>query len=276
MKKATSPFYLVLDLETVIDPDFKDQERDKAGKSRFPSPPCHQILCAGYAFLESHRVQDWGVLGEDGDEDEETILKKLTYSIRQTSPTIVGMNSRGFDLPVIASRALRHGIPFPWYYATKNPRYRYAFTDHLDIMDLLCDHGAAPKASLDVWARLVGFPGKQGTDGSDIPLLLASGGVRAVADYCMSDVVQTCALLLRTDLLRGILTLPKYKAAALELLKSSEADIRTAGLVANVDRNRFLLTPRPALNVQDVDREVAELAVGRSQGPASERADRCG
>jgi hypothetical protein len=251
MKKPAAPFYLVLDLETIVDPSLKDQEKDKTGKSRFPSPPCHQILCAGYAFLDNYQVQDWGVL----DEDEETILRKLAQSIASSSPTIVGMNSRGFDLPVIAARALRHGVPFPWYYATKNPRYRYAFTHHLDMMDLLCDHGASPKASLDVWARLVGFPGKDGTDGSDVPLLLATGGVQAVADYCMSDVAQTCAVLLRLDLLRGVLSPAKYKSAAALLLQACEADIRTAGLAAKVDRDRFLLLPSQS---QAIETEAAE------------------
>jgi hypothetical protein len=31
--------------------------------------------------------------------------------------TLVSWNGRGFDLPVIVARCLRHGLAFPWYYA---------------------------------------------------------------------------------------------------------------------------------------------------------------
>jgi len=235
-----SPLYLVLDLETLTDPELKDQETDKQNKPRFPSPPCHQIICAGYAFLEDHRVKDWDVLTDS----EPEILDKLTSTIREQRPILVTMNGRGFDLPVIASRCVRHAIPHPWYYGSKNARYRYAQTHHLDLQDYLCDHGASPRASLDVWARLIGWPGKQGESGAQIPEMLERGGIQLVAHYCLSDIVQTTAVLLRTDLVRGVLDEPEYQGAAEDLLETCEKDERTAGLAAKVDRKRFLL-PEP-------------------------------
>ena len=246
----TSPLYLVLDLETIADPEFPDESKTSKGNDRFPPPPCHQILCAGYAFLRDHRIVDFDVLtgspNSSADQAEHDILTTLTHTLSTQNPTLVGMNTRGFDAPVIAARCLRHGIPHPWYYATKAPRYRYGQTHHLDLIDYLCDHGAAPKSSLDVWARLIGWPGKGEESGANIPEMLEKGGLQLVAHYCATDVIQTTALLLRTDLLRGVLSPAAYYEAARDLLETAEGDIRTAGLVGKMrpeQRERFLLDP---------------------------------
>jgi predicted PolB exonuclease-like 3'-5' exonuclease len=39
----------------------------------------------------------------------------------------VTWNGRGFDLPVLALRALRFGLDFRWYY--RGEGYRYRFTE---------------------------------------------------------------------------------------------------------------------------------------------------
>jgi 3'-5' exonuclease len=241
---SSSRLYLVLDLETVTDPALTDLEKDKSGKERFPPPPAQEIVCVGFAFVQDLRVLEWGVL----DDDEETQLRRLTASIATADPCLVTMNGRHFDLPVVVARCLARGVAFPWYYATRAPRYRYSHESHLDLMDLLCDYGAGPKASLDAWARLVGWPGKQGSDGSSVPALLASGGVLAVADYCMRDVAQTVAVFLRSELLRGHVSLEIYRLAAQALLDKAELDLRTAALVSDVDRRRWLCA--------DEDKEV--------------------
>ena len=40
-------------------------------------------------------------------------------------PTVVTWNGRSFDMPVITSRALRHGISMPWWFTDRNTRYRH-------------------------------------------------------------------------------------------------------------------------------------------------------
>lgn len=248
-KRGPGRVDLVFDLETVTDPGLKDQEKDKAGKSRFPSPPCHQIVCAGYALLEDYVVQSWGVL----DEDEETIVRKLVDTIETLSPRVIGFNSKGFDMPTLAGRAFRHGVSFGWLYRTKLARYRYDATVHLDLMDYLADYsGFGRNASLDVWARLCGWPGKGDVSGSDVSLMYASGQIAEIGKYCLGDVCQTVAVLLRADLLRGEMTMAQYLHASLALVDHAEADERTAALAFAVDRARFLLDP--SMN----DREAAE------------------
>ena len=64
----------------------------------------------------------------------------------------------------------------PWWFSDRNTRYRYSTDGHFDLMDFLADFGAAKNARLDVYAKLVGFPGKVGVDGSQVA---ADGRTRA-------------------------------------------------------------------------------------------------
>jgi predicted PolB exonuclease-like 3'-5' exonuclease len=239
--------FLVLDLETVLDkslpaPKLTDGEREKGKKEPFPSPPLHQVVCAGWAVLDDrYWVEEWGAMGEKG-EPEVAILSRLVGVITSLDPVIVTFNGRGFDLPVVASRAYVHGIPFGWYYKTKfGARYRYSLTDTYDLMDFLADYGAAPKAGLDVWAQAAGWPGKGTTTGNDVQEMWELGAVQAICDYCMGDVCQTIAVLLRAELLRGALSEREYRRAADRLLEKAEGDVRTAALAFGCDRARFLL-----------------------------------
>src|SRR4029077_15866096 len=113
--------FLVLDLETVLDkslpaPKLTDGEREKGKREPFPPPPLHQVVCAGWAVLdEGCAVEEGGGMGEKG-EPEAVIWGRLIGVIASLDPVIVTFNGRGFDLPVIASRAFVHGLPFGWYY----------------------------------------------------------------------------------------------------------------------------------------------------------------
>jgi len=144
-------------------------------------------------------------------------------------------------MPVITSRALRHGVPMPWWFTDRNTRYRYSTDGHFDLMDFLADFGAAKNARLDVYARLVGFPGKIGVDGSKVQPLVFAGKMDEVNSYCLCDVVQTAAIFLRVELLRGSFDRARYKEVARGLLTFIDEQPRLAGIAGQIDRRRFLL-----------------------------------
>ena len=109
----------------------------------------------------------------------------------------------GFDLPVLASRCLRHGFPFRYYYQARDVRYRFSPDGHLDLMDFIADFGAARSSRLDVVAKLCGMPGKVGVDGKDVGPLVHAGRIEQVRNYCLCDVVQTAGVFLRVQLAAG-------------------------------------------------------------------------
>jgi len=96
-------------------------------------------------------------------------------------PQVITWNGRGFDLPVLALRALRFGLDFRWYYRGEGYRYRFSEEGHLDLCDVIADHGAAKMTSLDGAARIVGLPGKDGVDGSQVEALFHAGQMDADA-----------------------------------------------------------------------------------------------
>jgi predicted PolB exonuclease-like 3'-5' exonuclease len=235
--------YLVLDLETVPDTDLYTPPEARIGEER-PFPPLyvHKPIVIGCLLLDAdYSLVKFGDFGADT-AGERAMLERFADYVDRKRVHIVTFNGRGFDLPVIALRCLRHGIPLPWYYQPRSD-YRYRFSDegHLDLCDFLCEHGAARSLSLDAAARVIGLAGKTGVDGSQVEGLFHAGQLEAIRDYCLHDVVQTAFLFLRFRLLQGHLSLDHYRASAEALVAALEKDGRFETLLARTDRDRLLL-----------------------------------
>jgi 3'-5' exonuclease len=230
--------YLILDIETILDPELPIAESSDA--ERLPAPPHHRVVVIGALSMgERHDSRKLGCVGEG--KDEPGILSDFAKFLEDRQPTLVTYNGRGFDLPVIASRCLRHGISFRHYYASRDVRYRFSPDGHLDLMDYLSDHGAAKPAKLDILAKLCGLPGKVGVDGKDVGPLVHAGRIEEVRNYCLCDVVQTAGLFLRAELLRGQLDRDRYRDAMSCLLDLVDADPRVAPVSQALNRRRLLL-----------------------------------
>jgi predicted PolB exonuclease-like 3'-5' exonuclease len=230
----------VLDIETVPDGQLWSYPEVALGSERpFPPTYAHRIICIGCLWLGAdYRLRRLGVVGEGC--DERGIVEELSRFVSKHRPALVTFNGRTFDLPVIALRALRNGVPIPWYYRDRTVRHRYSEAGHIDLCDQLADHGAARSSSLDALSRLIGLPGKVGTDGSQIEGLYRAGLLDRIQSYCLSDVAQTALLFLRFRLLQGVLDRTRYVAAAQELTQALRADPRIAELVESIDGERLL------------------------------------
>ena len=184
--------------------------------------------------------------GSTPDERERALLTEVSAFIGTHRPVLVTFNGRSFDLPVLALRALCHGVPMGWYYRDPSTRYRYSDQGHLDLCDWLADHGATRSSSLDAIARLVGLPGKIGVDGSQVEGLFRDGQLAAIESYCLADVAQTALVFLRFRLLQGKLTPAAYHACTQALLERLAADGRVGDVLAGLDRAHLLgSTPSP-------------------------------
>src|SRR5262249_1342803 len=189
--------YLVVDIETVPDPAWvppADVDRP------FPPVHMHQPIVIGALWLDDeYRFRRVGCIG-DG-KDERGMLEDFSTFVARWQPDLVTYNGRGFDLPVIALRALRLGVAMSWYYQGR-ARHRYSEGGHLDLGDTLSDRGAARQIPLDAVARLIGLPGKLGADGSQVEALYKRGDLESIRHYCLADVVQTGLVFLRFRLLQ--------------------------------------------------------------------------
>lgn len=230
--------YLVLDIETILDPGLPLAESSE--NEGLPAPPHHQVVCIGVLwFSHDFSVKRIGIIGDD--KNEPGILSDFARFLDRHRPTLVTFNGRGFDLPVIAARSMKHGQPLGYYYKDRDVRYRFSTDGHLDLLDFLSDFGASKRSRLDVWAKLSGMPGKVGVDGKDVGPLVHAGRVQEVKDYCLCDVVQTAAVFLRTQLVRCELTQDSYRTAMAGLMRACLEDARVHAVTQQWDERQLLL-----------------------------------
>ncbi|HJV85770.1 MAG TPA: 3'-5' exonuclease [Noviherbaspirillum sp.] len=201
--------------------------KEKSG-SEFLQHHLHRVAAISCVFRdnEGFRVRSLGNL-----EDQEA---KLVYDffriIDRYTPQLVSWNGGGFDLPVLHYRAMINGVTASRYWEMgdedrdfkwNNYLSRY-HTRHLDLMDLLALYTGRANAPLDDLAKLCGFPGKLGVDGSQVWNLFQEGRLREIRDYCETDVVNTYLVYCRFQLMRGILTQTAYEEEV-SLVRSSLA-----------------------------------------------------
>lgn len=166
------------------------------------------------------------------DLNEADIVRRFFEGVEKYTPQIVSWNGGGFDLPVLHYRALRHGVAAPRYwdqgeddkdFKWNNYISRY-HSRHLDLMDLLALYQPRASVPLDDLAKLLGFPGKLGMDGSKVWDAFHAGQQAAIRDYCETDVANTWLVYLRFQLLRGHLTANQY-AAEMALTRATLKDL---------------------------------------------------
>jgi predicted PolB exonuclease-like 3'-5' exonuclease len=234
--------YLVLDIETVLDPELPIAEMSDT--ERLPAPPHHRVVALGALWFDpQYDVKRIGIVGDA--KEEAGILGDFARLLDDKRPTLVTYNGRTFDLPVIATRCLRHGIPIGHYYQSRDVRYRFSPDGHLDLMDYVADFGAAKPSRLDIVAKLCGMPGKVGVDGKDVGPMVHAGRLQEVKNYCLCDVVQTAAIFLRVQLVRGILERDRYLEAMRHLIAAIRADPRLNPVSSALNEPRLLLSEAP-------------------------------
>ena len=230
--------FLIFDLETRVDKELVKQvydpedtltldqaydsargkflERSGQQSDFFPIPFHIPIAIATLQADRDYRIRTIKCLGADRFSEAELIAQ--FWQLFDDSQVLVTFNGRGFDLPVLESRALKYGLSLPRYFGTgpsggnyRGNRYGDAF--HIDLCDFLSNFGASRKESLNVLAKLTGLPGKYTIAGEDIEYLHREGRQKEINQYCITDVIQTYLLLLRVELLRGKMDSAGYQAA---------------------------------------------------------------
>jgi len=231
--------YLVFDIETRVDKELvkevydpensltldqaydtaRDQILERSGQQSdfFPVPFHVPIAISTLHADEKYRIRSLGCSGADRFSEAEMITR--FWQAFENAQTLITFNGRGFDLPVLETRALKHGLSLPRYFATGQSRNtyrgsRYSDAYHIDLCDFLSNFGAAYRRnSLNVLSKLIGLPGKYTIAGEDVEYLFRQGRLKEINQYCMTDVLQTFLLFLRVELLRGKLDAGGYKEA---------------------------------------------------------------
>jgi len=231
---------LVFDIETIpdvagirrlheLDPALSDNEvaelafQQRRAQNGTDFLPLHlqRIAVISCALRVGRDLRVWSLAEPELGEGQ--IIQRFFDGIEKFGPQIVSWNGGGFDLPVLHYRGLIHGVVAPRYwdlgdgddadsrdFKWNNYISRY-HTRHLDLMDVLARYQPRANVPLDALAKLIGFPGKLGMDGSKVWEAWQAGATSEIRDYCETDVLNTYLVSLRFRLMRGELARTAYE-----------------------------------------------------------------
>lgn len=199
--------------------EFAFQKQRAKNGSDFLPHHLQRVVVISCALHGDDGFKVWSLAEPKSSEGD--IIQRFFDGIAKYTPQIVSWNGGGFDLPVLHYRGLMHGVTAPRYwdlgeddrdFKWNNYISRY-HTRHLDLMDLLAMYQPRANAPLDDLAKLMGFPGKLGMDGSAVWGAWQAGQIDDIRDYCETDVVNTYLVYLRFQQMRGHLSKSAHDAA---------------------------------------------------------------
>lgn len=206
------------------------------GRNAFPRQPFHKVVAISFleAEIERDGTGEGYVLrelrsGGKADYDEKTLLQGFFQHFERLKPRLVSFNGRTFDLPVLKYRAMKHGIAAPFLHQAgdkwANYGSRYSSDWHCDLLEVLSDYGASARVKLNEVCAAMGFPGKFGTEGSQVAALVDEGRIQEVRDYCETDVLNTYLVYLRWKLHTGALSAEGYDRAVADVIAYIQAEM---------------------------------------------------
>ena len=181
----------VLDLPDVPEEELMVQAADELGRggSTFLPPMFHRVVSWVGLWIEDlgKPVKEAGWSGTDEKEGLQGLFDELrTYK----DFGLIHHNGRGFDLPVLTYRALRHQLQMPVRLSQYSIRYRYS-RENIDLMDEFSNYGASSYPKLKFLGHLIDVPFKKTADGSDVMRMFHEGKLEQIKNYCHEDVLST-------------------------------------------------------------------------------------
>jgi len=202
--------------------EFAFQQRRAANGTDFLPHHLQRVVTISCVLRDASQFRVFSLSEPDAGEGQ--IIQRFFDGIEKFAPQMVSWNGGGFDLPVLHYRGMIHGVAAARYwdlgdgdfadsrdFKWNNYISRY-HTRHLDLMDLLALYQPRANAPLDDLAKLMGFPGKLGMDGSAVWEAYQAGRIAEIRDYCETDVVNTYLVYLRFQQMRGHLDQAGFQA----------------------------------------------------------------
>ena len=187
------------------------QKRRARSGSDFLPPHLQRVLVISCVLRSDDGIQVFSI-GEP-ERDERAAIQKFHDGLDKLVPQLVSWNGGGFDLPVLNYRGLALGVSAARFWDQGEDDRDFRFNNyvnryharHLDLMDVLAMFQPRNNAPLDEIARIAGFPGKIGLDGSAVWSAYRAGRIAEIRAYCEADSANTYLLYLRYQCLRGVL-----------------------------------------------------------------------
>ena len=198
--------FFIFDLETVPDFEFvrrvidnpeenEDDLQIQASKalarnsSGFLPPMYHRLVSWVGLWIENNGAPKKKVSWHGTNEKEglEKIFETLgTYK----DFGLIHHNGRGFDLPVLTYRAMKHKLQMPVRLNHYDITYRYS-NDNVDLKDEFSNYGASSWPKLKHLGHLIDIPFKQTGEGNQVLEMFRRDELPEIEHYCYEDVMAT-------------------------------------------------------------------------------------
>src|SRR5699024_12361831 len=133
---------------------------------RFHPPMFHRMVSWVGLWIENNWIPKQKISWHGTNEKEglELIFEALgTYQ----DFGLILHNGRGFDLPVLTYRAMKHQLQMPMRLSHYDITYRYS-SDNVDLKDEFSNYGASSWPKLKHLGQLIGIPVKQTGEGNQV------------------------------------------------------------------------------------------------------------
>lgn len=198
--------FFVFDVETIPDFEFVRQvienpETDEddlliqasedlaRNSSGFLPPMYHKMISWVGLWIENNGMPKQKV-GWHGTDEEEGLEKLFDALSTYKDFGLVHHNGRGFDLPLLTYRALKHGLQMPKRLNHYDIKYRYS-NDNIDLLDEFSNYGASSWPKLKHLGYLIGIPFKQTGEGNEVLEMFRDDKLAEIEHYCYEDVMAT-------------------------------------------------------------------------------------
>lgn len=198
--------YFIFDLETIPDFGFvrtvlndRDSTEDdlllRAGEELarnsvgFLPPMYHRVVSWVGLWIEN-TGQPRQKVSWNG-EDEKQGLQEIFNAISTYKDFgLIHHNGKGFDIPVLTYRAMKHGLQMPVRMHDYDIRYRYS-KHNVDLVDEFSNYGASSWPKLKHLGQLIGIPFKQTGEGNQVLEMFRNKQLDLIEHYCYEDVMAT-------------------------------------------------------------------------------------
>ena len=198
--------FFVFDVETIPDFEFVRQVIDNPetnedelliqasedlarNSSGFLPPMYHKMISWVGLWIEKNGMPKQKV-GWHGTDEEEGLEKLFDALSTYKDFGLVHHNGRGFDLPLLTYRALKHGLQMPKRLNHYDIKYRYS-NDNVDLLDEFSNYGASSWPKLKHLGYLIGIPFKQTGEGNEVLEMFRDDKLAEIEHYCYEDVMAT-------------------------------------------------------------------------------------
>lgn len=198
--------FFVFDIETIPDFEFiegvvegtwetREDLLDMAGEQLAKNrggflPPMYHRIVSWVGLWVDDACNPKSKHGWSGTDEKEGLLKLMSVLSEYKDFGVVHHNGKGFDLPLITYRCLKHGIQMTSRLGHYDIKYRYS-KHNVDLVDEFSNFGASSWPKLKHLGLLIGIPFKQTGEGNQVLAMYDDGQLDEIEHYCYEDVLAT-------------------------------------------------------------------------------------